>query len=188
MRYRFAAAAAALSCVLVGPAQVGPAQVGPAKRYVSKEGGFAVVFPGGGPVKSKTTDTPGGPRSSTVGTESHGKAYKVTYAELSPQVFNGRTPDLIYLDLLSGAGFELNQQKVIPGKNENTGREVVIEKDGKFTRTQMFLSGSKLYILFAGGDKTAVLGKDGQGFFKSFEITPPAKPKAGNDAPPGGEG
>ena len=61
------------------------------------------------------------------------------------------------------------------GKGKLPGREIVLEKEGKFMRCQIIFGDPKMFVLTVAGTKDFATGKEGTDFLKSFEIVKPAK-------------
>ncbi len=178
MRYKVAAAVAVLAFGLVGTAQDAPAG-----RYVSKEGGYAVRFPAGADVKTKTQDAPGGLKMVIASAEADGKAHAVMYMSLPPGVLKAVPAKSILDGAANGAvaksgGKEVSQKDFTFGAEKHPAREVVIDKDGGVVRTHVIVADPRVFVLVVGGPDGFGTSKAATEFLKSFEITPAAKKKA----------
>lgn len=181
MRVKIAAAAALLACGLVGTAQ----NTKDAAKYVSKDGGYAVRFPAGVEVKTKTQDAPGGLKMFMAIAEQDKKTHVVMYMPL-PEGTLKAIPAKAILDgaaagaLQKSGGKEVSQKDFTFGKDKHPARELVVDKDGMVVRTHVIVADPTVFVLVVGGPGEYGSSKTATEFLKSFEITPP-KAKAEKD-------
>jgi hypothetical protein len=168
MRYKLAGFLMVLGCGGV------VTQDSPAKKYVSSEGGFAVRFPVGIEVKSKTIAGAGGVERTAHLANDNGKEYGVTYMTL-PEDFLKAGPDAILNGTtksltVKSSDAEATTKSITFGQEKYPGREVVIYHGGKAIRNQAFVVDRKMYVLSVIGAKDAVYGKAAGDFLDSFEL------------------
>ena len=149
------------------------------KKYTSKEGGFAVQFPTEGKVKTMDQKAPGGITVKATSVEVDKKAYAVIFT-MFPEGTLKLIPAKTIFDGAEQGAASKGAKKVSAkdlefGKEKFPGRELVVENDGKYIRTQMIIADPKLYIVTVSGTKEFTTGKEGNDFLKSFEIVKPAK-------------
>jgi len=142
---------------------------GESKKYESKEGQYAVAFPGKPEVSKKA-----GADMAMVKTEAG--AFIVVHSDLPADAVKAAQPK----DLLANAekafvdSFKAKvtaSKEVEFGKKKYPARETTAEKDAIQLRITLVLAGDRLYQVFVVGPKELVGGKDADEFFKSFEVT-----------------
>jgi hypothetical protein len=146
------------------------------KKYTSKEGKFAVLFPTDLKVKTDKKEQ-GGLTLITTGAEDKdaGTAHMVIYTELPPAIKN--VPAKTVLDgAAKGAadksgGKTLETKEIEFGPNKLPGRDLTLDKDGNKVRIKLILAETKLYIVLVGGKKDFATSKEATNFLDSFELT-----------------
>ncbi len=143
------------------------------EKYTSKDGKYAVAFPG--TPKTQTTKASGVDLNITIVEKGMG-GFAVIYSDLPAEALKVAKPK----DLLDGGqkglidNFKAKVTKsndIEFGKDKLPGREIVGEKDAMQLRITLILKDNRLYQVFVVGPKDLVSGKDADDFFKSFEIT-----------------
>lgn len=148
------------------------------KKFESKDGKFAVVFPD--KPTTKMSKTPGGVEMTVTALERGGTAYMVIFADLPADAVKKAKPN----DLLDNGekglvnnfkGKVTKSQNVEFGKQKFPGREILADvtsdKKELQLRLTIVLVDSRLYQVLMLGPKATVLGKDGDAFIESFEIS-----------------
>lgn len=173
MRYRIAAAAAALACGAV----LAAADV-PTERYASVEGGFVAFFPVGADVKVKTVDIPGGLKAvvTTAVVKAKAETYIVTYTPHQKGVLKAPAKAILELGEKATVGqpktTRVSAKDFTIGKEKYPAREILTLRDGHETRTRFIAADPVLYTLVVGGPKEFASGKEATAFLDTFEMTP----------------
>jgi hypothetical protein len=152
------------------------------KKYTSKEGNFSVQFPAGAKVKTKDQEALGGITLKITTVDADMKAYAVITTMFPAGALKTIPAKAIFDGAEQGAagksgGTKVSTKELEFGTEKFPGREFVVEKEGKYIRTQMIIADPKLYVITVAGPKDYVTGKEGTAFLKSFEILKPAKPE-----------
>jgi hypothetical protein len=143
------------------------------KKYLSKEGQYAVKFPPGASVKtemSKVNDI----EISLAFVNVDDKAYFVMCMAF-PSAVKGETAkgmlDWAEKVGVSRTGGKAESSKGFEfGKEKYPGREIVADKDGAKARARLIIAGKRIYILTVGGPKDFATSDDATKFLDSFEI------------------
>ena len=152
------------------------------KKYTSKESGFAIQFPAGAKVMTKDQEAPNGIVIKGTSLELDMKVYGVI-AMTFPAGALQALPTKDHLDngeqgaVTQNGGKKVSAKDLEFGTEKFPGREIVVEKDGMFIRTQIVFADPKMYFLTVAGPRDFATGKEGTDFLKSFEILKLAKPE-----------
>lgn len=149
------------------------------KKFESKDGRFAVAFPD--KPTTRTNKAPSGVEMTLTALERGGSAYMVIFADLpADAVKKSKANDLLdngEKGLVNNfKGRVTKSQNVEFGKQKFPGREifadVTSDKNELQLRLMIVIVDARLYQVVMLGPRGTVLGKDGDRFFESFEITP----------------
>ncbi len=147
------------------------------KKYQSKDGKYAVAFPGEPKTDAKVAD---GLTTRTAVVEGKGVAYWVISTELPETTLKTLKPEEILENgeagLLKSFGAKASESKATTrGKDKHPARESAAEVklDGSALRVRlvMVLADRRMYQVLAIGGKDAVSGTAADKFFESFEVT-----------------
>jgi hypothetical protein len=143
-----------------------------AKTYESKEGKYAVGFPG----TPKTETKKSGAVDLNISIVEKGSGgFAVIYSDMPAEVVKAAKPK----DLLDGGEKGLvdnfkakvsSSKNVEFGKQKYPAREILAEKEEIHLRITIILADNRLYQVFVVGPKELTGGKEADEFFKSFEI------------------
>lgn len=144
------------------------------KKFVSKEGKYAIAFPTGTKLDTQARQLARGVTLHTVYCQSAAGLFAAMHVDL-PEVM-ADLPVKKLLDsgvngLVQRGGNVLKEKDFEFGMNKFPARDLLVEKDGKKVRVLVVLAGLRLYTLGAAGSKDFATGKDATSFFDSFEIT-----------------
>ncbi|HEX4608009.1 MAG TPA: hypothetical protein VH092_07375 [Urbifossiella sp.] len=179
MRYKCAATTAVLACGLVACAQDAPAE-----KYASKDGGYAVRFPTGAVITTKTQDVAPGLKTTitTAIDKAERRTYIVSYTPHQKGVLKSSVKAILDLGekvtLAQPGTTRVSAKDFTFGKEKYPVREILSVRDQNETRTRFILAEPILYTLVIGGPKEFASSKEASEFLDSLEITPPGKTKA----------
>jgi hypothetical protein len=143
------------------------------KKYESKEGKYAVAFPGKPEVSTKKA---GAEEWNMAVVKTEAGAYLVIHSDLPAESLKAAKPKEILAEAEKAFmnSFKANvtsSKEVEFGKKKYPAREAVAEKDATQLRITLVLADNRLYQVFVVGPKDLVGGKEADEFFKSFEVT-----------------
>ncbi|MBA4063971.1 MAG: hypothetical protein C0501_09720 [Isosphaera sp.] len=144
------------------------------KKYESKEGKYAVAFPG---APETDSDKVGDLTLHTATAEGKGVVFVVTWSDL-PGGAGAKPADVLGTGektLAAGLGAKgVKAKDVTFGPDKLPARELageaVVGAVTKQLRATLIVSGGRLYQVVAIGTKEAVTGRAGDAFFESFEV------------------
>lgn len=148
------------------------------KPFESKEGRFAVRFPGDTRAEVKTVVQKAGGLELTLSVvEKGGAGHVVAFADVGPEAT--KLPPAQVLERAEQGLVSIFKAKVTKagastfkasGK-DHAARDVIAEKDAATIRMKLILIDGRLYELFVVGPKEATTGKDADEFLNSFTVT-----------------
>jgi hypothetical protein len=163
------ATACMFACALTGAQEKDKA----AEKYESKEGKYAIQFPG---KPAKSTKKAGGVDLQIAMVQKGLGGFAVIHTDLPPEAVKVAKPK----ELLDGGQqkglVESFKAKVTSakdfefGKQKYPARELVAEKDQLHLRVHIILADNRLYQVLVVGPKDLTASKEADAFFKSFDI------------------
>jgi hypothetical protein len=146
--------------------------------YTSKEGRFAVSFPGPPKEERHTVKTPAGPLTTTtvIARLNRAAVCTVAYHDVSDAAVKASTADQ-RLNLLRDGAVQSLQGKLLSEKKVERdrfpGRELLIElPDQAVYRTRVYVAGARVYQVVVKGPPEAVTSQEADRFLDSFHIKP----------------
>lgn len=146
------------------------------KKFESREGKYAVLFPGTPTTESKSV---GDLTLNTTSSDAKGVGYMVIHADLPADTVKASKPGDILKTNEAGLvkSFKANVSKSEAGtfgKEKYPSRtvtgELKVDATTLHVRITLVLVEGRLYEVLAIGGKDGVFGKDADRFFESFEI------------------
>lgn len=146
------------------------------EKYTSKEGRFAIQFPGGAKVKTETRKTGDKLALNMVTADAgDGKACVVLYIDIPGLETVGAK---LFFDSAEKSAGKAKGDKVEDARDFTFGsgklaaREfVVVSENGRKLKTRMIVDGSRAYTIMLGDPKEFATSKEAAKVFDSFEIT-----------------
>ncbi len=145
------------------------------EKFTSKEGKYAVRFPGGAETKAETSKV-GQTNVESVKGRLNGGTFVAGYKDGPDQL--KMVPPKDIFDTLMKMATDNGIWKVTSstdsdfGVNKLPSRSMLIErKEGTWANTRFILSGNRVYLLSVNGSKDVVTSKEATAFLDSFELT-----------------
>jgi len=148
------------------------------KKYTSKEGKFVAKFPTQpGTIVSTAKVKAAGQEVALCTSDKGALAFTVGYADLTAEALKDSPAPKVLEKSEQGLTAQ-TKAKVLTAKptvyktgaKEYPAREVVCERDGLQMRFLLVLAETRLYQVFVIGAKDAIVSKEADAFFASFEI------------------
>jgi hypothetical protein len=156
-----------------------PIQQPSIEKYISKEGNFAILFPGKPKETTQTTKSPIGDvkvYTATYATKD-GNVYMVSYSDLPEEATKPENLVTLFEGVREGAkgkdGEILDSGRFEFGPDKLPGYDLDVKKDKGDQRVKfrVIVREKRLYQLAVVGSKDFAQGKDAAAFLKSFEIS-----------------
>jgi hypothetical protein len=145
-------------------------------KYTHEDGKFKVAFPKGKKVEKTTQDVPGDLKNYMFMVTDGEKVYIVTYMDLGDKgvkaVGAKKLLELTEGGVVTGSKGKLVKSSEIKfGNDKLPGRDVLIDLNGNLMHYGIVIDGQRMYMFGVAGSEEFATSKDGEAFFKSFEIT-----------------
>lgn len=155
-----------------------PAAGQPRGTYKSRDGRYAVKFPGTPKVTEQTANTDLGELTVTVATyaNSDGGVFMVSHSDFPEAATKAANRATLLDGIRDGVkgrdGKQVGDNKAIEfGPDKLPGREFTIDKGKQRIRFRVILRDSRVYQIAAIGTAKFADGKDATEFIESFELT-----------------